>query len=331
MRRRLSFLALTLLLAIGACAPTVIPAGPAVQAPALTADAIVAADGTRLPLHRWQPVSGAPRAVIVALHGFDAPGRWLAEQGIAAYAYDQRGFGKTASRGYWAGTETLTSDALSAVALIRAGHPGTPVFLLGASMGGAVAMLAVTGATPAPVDGVILSAPAVWGRATMPLYQRLALSLSAHSLPWVTLTGSGLGIQASDNIEMLRALGRDPLIIKETRIDAIHGLVGLMDAALAAAPKLNLPSLILRGANDQLIEDGPTAIMLAELPKDARQPRRIARYRAGWHMLLRDLQAKTVWRDIKGWIEDPAAALGDSSPEKLKAIVRRKYKRDNSR
>jgi alpha-beta hydrolase superfamily lysophospholipase len=104
-----------------------------------------------------------------------------------------------------------------------------------------------------------------------------------------------------------------------------------MDAALAAAPKLNLPSLILRGANDQLIEDGPTAIMLAELPKDARQPRRIARYRAGWHMLLRDLQAKTVWRDIKGWIEDPAAALGDSSPEKLKAIVRRKYKRDNSR
>ncbi len=316
MRSALTVFALAFLCTIGACAPTVIPAGPPVQAPALTADAIVAADGTRLPLRRWQPASGTPSAVIVALHGFndygsffDAPGRWLAEQGIAAYAYDQRGFGKTAMRGLWAGTETLAGDALSAVALIRAHHPETPVFLLGASMGGAVAMVAVTGAKPAPVDGVILSAPAVWGRATMPLYQRVALTLSSHTVPWLTLTGSGLGIQASDNIEMLRALGRDPLFIKETRIDAIHGLVDLMDAALASAPKLNLPSLILRGANDQVIEDGPTAVMLAELPKDAPQPRRITRYPAGWHMLLRDLQAQIVWRDIKGWIDDPAADL----------------------
>ena len=316
MRRRPGFLALALLLAIGACAPTVIPAGPPVQAPALTADAIFAADGTRLPLHHWHPASGAPSAVIVALHGFndygsffDAPGRWLAEQGIAAYAYDQRGFGKTAIRGYWAGTETLAGDARAAIDLIRARHPKTPIFILGASMGGAVAMVAVTSAKPPPVAGVILSAPAVWGRATMPLYQRLARTISAHTVPWMTVTGRGLGIQASDNIEMLRALGRDPLFIKETRIDAIHGLVGLMDAALAAAPKLSLPSLILRGANDQVIEDEPTRVMLAQLPRDAGLPRRITRYPAGWHMLLRDLQAPTVWRDIKVWIENPAAAL----------------------
>src|SRR3546814_14828012 len=64
----------------------------------------------------------------------------------------------------------------------------------------------------------------------MPVHQRAALWLSARLFPSARLSGRGLGIQASDNIEMLRALGRDPLFIKETRVDAIHGVVNLMDA-----------------------------------------------------------------------------------------------------
>jgi hypothetical protein len=34
----------------------------------------------------------------------------------------------------------------------------------------------------------------------------------------------------------------------------------------------------------------------------------IAVYRNGWHMLLRDLEGETVWRDIAAWIADPAIA-----------------------
>ena len=36
---------------------------------------------------------------------------------------------------------------------------------------------------------------------------------------------------------------------------------------------------------------------------------RVARYQAGFHMLLRDLQAATVLADIAAWIGDPATAL----------------------
>ena len=50
--------------------------------------------------------------------------------------------------------------------------PRVPLYLLGESMGGAVAVVAMTGESgtrPPDVDGVILAAPAVWGRSTMDL------------------------------------------------------------------------------------------------------------------------------------------------------------------
>ena len=84
--------------------------------------------------------------------------------------------------------------------------------------------------SPACLSGVVLVAPAVWGWQTMPLLQQAAL-WSRH-IPPRGLTGEGLDIRPSDNVEMLRALGRDPLVIKETRIDAIYGLTNLMEAAL---------------------------------------------------------------------------------------------------
>ena len=100
--------ALAVLLA-AACTPVVLPAGPPVAAPRLEAAAVVAADGARLPMRVFPP-EGAPRAVILALHGFnDSRDAWelpapaLAALGIALYAPDQRGFGATEARGLWPG------------------------------------------------------------------------------------------------------------------------------------------------------------------------------------------------------------------------------------
>ena len=304
------------LLVASGCAPTVALPGPAVVAPRLDGGGLHAADGALLPGRLWMPDRGAPRAVIIALHGFndysrffDAAATFLAARGITSYAFDQRGFGAAPGRGLWAGTDALVDDLRTAAALARARHPGVPLYLLGASMGGAVIMIAMA-SEPAPdVDGVILSAPAVWGRATMAFYQRAALWLAAHTVPWLTVTGRGLRIRASDNIDMLRDLGRDPLVIKETRVDAIHGLADLMDAALDAAARLKAPALILGGANDEVITRRPTAAMLARLPAAAAPSRRLAFYDKGFHMLLRDLQGETVWTDIAAWIADKSAPL----------------------
>lgn len=299
-----------------ACAPTLQPMGPVTTTPALNGHRFVTRDGLVLPVRCWQPVEGSPRAVVVALHGFndysnafDAPGQYLAGQGVTVYAYDQRGFGASPHTGYWAGAERMTADLADVAAEVRRRHPHVPLYLLGDSMGGAVVMVTATGPTPPPFDGIILVAPAVWGRATMPITHRVALFLSAHSVPWLKLSGRGLRIKPSDNIEMLRALGRDPLVIKETRVDTIQGLVDLMDTALASAPRLEVPLLLLYGDKDEIIPKEAIERTVKALPANGTAPRKVALYSEGYHMLLRDLKAQVVWNDIVEWILSPTAPL----------------------
>jgi alpha-beta hydrolase superfamily lysophospholipase len=302
-------------LLLAACAAMTYPAGPAVTVPSVDSGHLVMADGARLPLRSWLP-SGPPRAVVVALHGmndysnfFDEPGIALARHGIAGYAYDQRGFGAGPHPGHWSSADAMTADAAAAIALLADRHPGVPVFALGESMGGAVLMaMEARGRTPAGLSGLILSAPAVWGRASMPWYQRAALWLGHALVPGWRPSGRGLEIRPSDNVEMLRKLSADPLVIKETRIDAIKGVVDLMDEAAVAAPSVRTGALVLYGARDEVIPPQPTWAAIRALPGLGRG-QRVVLYDRGWHMLLRDLQAQVVLDDIAAWVADRSAPL----------------------
>lgn len=308
MGRRVAFLVAGAFLS--ACAPRLQPMGPATAEPRLTADAIVAADGYRLPLRRWVPVDGVPtRAIVLALHGFndysksfDGPGGYFAGRGVAVYAYDQRGFGATRNPGVWAGGDTLAADARAALKLLADAHPGLPVFLMGESMGGAAAILALTGGAPLPVRGAVLSAPAVWGFESMGFWPRNALKLAYAAVPGMVATAPPeLNIRPSDNIEMLKALAADPLVIKGARVDALYGLTEMMGAALTALPRLDLPTLALYGAHEQVLPPEPVAKAKAALA--AKPQATVKVYAHGWHMLLRDLQAAQVWEDAAAWID----------------------------
>ncbi|MSP67920.1 MAG: alpha/beta fold hydrolase, partial [Alphaproteobacteria bacterium] len=154
MHRRLHrpLLTLVLALAVGACVIAYRSMGPAASEPILASEALIAADGARLPLRRFLPPT-RPLAVVIALHGmndysnaFTETGAYLAAHGIATYAYDQRGFGAGAGPGYWPGVPSLIGDLQGAVRAVRAAHPEAPVHVLGESMGGAVAMVAATSA-----------------------------------------------------------------------------------------------------------------------------------------------------------------------------------------
>jgi acylglycerol lipase len=264
-----------------------------------------------LPVTVWE-ANDSPQAIILALHGFndyrhafDGPAHYFAANRITTYAYDQRGFGETAQRGLWPADEILEADAAAMASLLCARHPGLPLFLLGESMGGAVVM---NMQRKAPcIRGMVLVGPAVWGWQTMPFWQRNSLRLAAHVVPGKTLTGKGLKITPSDNIEMLRALGRDPLVIKATRIDTMYGLTNLMEAALLSSAELATPTLILYGEKDEIIPRNPTCGMLNRLPETATT--RFVLYPEGYHMLLRDLQAAVVLQDVVSWIRNQSATL----------------------
>lgn len=298
---------------LAGCAPTLAPTGDLHVTPTMAEDAIVARDGVRLPLRRWE-AEGAPRAVIVALHGmsdysnaFDMPARVWMKAGITTLAFDQRGFGKSDHPGLWAGADVMRADLADAVAAARARYPGVPVFALGESMGGAVVLTALASSEPPPVDGVILVAPAVWSRSDMPMSYRAALFLGAHLLPGMILSNSSASrvvtITPSDNVAMLRALGRDPLFQKQTRIDTLFGLVNLMDEARNAPDGIKNapPILFLYGANDQIIPAKPTQAVIAALGEKAT----VKHYEHGYHMLLRDLEGEAVDKDVAEWVLGP--------------------------
>jgi acylglycerol lipase len=322
--------ALCLVLALTACAADFRPAGPPVAPPTLADTHWRAADGVSLPLRVWLP-SGQPRAVILALHGmndysnaFERPGRVLASLGIAVYAYDQRGFGRAPDPGYWPGTAALTGDLAAIARLIAAAHPGIPFYVLGESMGGAVAMVAAADQMlPPQTAGLILSAPAVWDRDRMTLVERVSLWLAFQIAPGWRLTGSGLDVHPSDNIAMLRRLSLDPLVIKATRVDAIEGLVDLMDRAARAAPRLTLPVLALYGAHDDIIPADAFWAMAKRLDADSHPDRvTIGYYAQGYHLLLRDLHAGLVLNDIAAWTEAAGRPLPSGADQRARKAER---------
>lgn len=318
-----SFAIVVLCYVLAACAPTLAPVGTIPTEPRLTDTAFITDDGLSLPVRRWVPQDKSQvKAVVLALHGFNdyakafdkipadtlGTGPFLAAQGVAVYAYDQRGFGAAPYAGLWPGTDALTNDFHDFVHVLRQTHPGVPIYGLGESMGGAVVMAAVAQSQTPLVDGIILAAPAVWARATMPIYYRVPLWLGARLLPGFKPSARGLGVQASDNIELLRNNARDPLFIKETRLDAIYGITNLMDEAFASPPKINVPTLYLYGAKDQVIPRKPT-LQAVEAFRATTPTLRTAFYQDGWHIVLRDKQAEVVLKDVAAFIANPTAEL----------------------
>jgi len=316
--RTLAVIALALVLA--ACAKPFVqgPLRPdaSFTGPRIEADAFVVQDGARLPYWSWAPDGREPWAAVVALHGmndhkaaFRLAGPEWAKAGVVTYSYDQRGFGQAPGRGTWAGP-LMVEDLRTVVALVRARHPEATIAVVGESMGGAVAIEAFASDRPPVADRLVLLAPAVWGWSAQNPFNRASLWVSARLLGSRAVTAPDWAvrdIRASDNIEALIANGRDPDFIKATRFDALHGLVDLMEAASEDLGRVKGPTLMLYGANDQIIRPGPTLRALERAGSPANL--HTGFYPDGWHLLNRDLQRDVVFRDVESFLRDPAAPL----------------------
>ena len=311
-------LAAVLALAVGGCAARLPPYGTPGTPLALHPvpdEVFTLPDGTRLPASVWLPPPGqAPVAVILALHGFnDSRDQWnlpapvFANAGIAVYAPDQRGFGDTAARETWPGVDTLVSDADAMARDLRRRYPATPLYVMGESMGGAVALDLAARPKPPPITGTIMLSPAVWGRPEQGFVLASALAIANGVAPGYRITASDVPVRvhASDNRAALIALARDPLTIRSTQVSVLNGLVDLMDSGQVNAHGVQGRSFIAYGAHDELVPASAMAVAWAHLPPDTRR----AVYPNGYHLLMRDLDRQAVIGDVIAWIKNPDALL----------------------
>lgn len=283
----------------------------------LDAERFFSFDGAALGLSAWTPeshgVDEEPWAVIVGLHGmndyahaFYPAGPWFAARGVAVYAYDARGFGRSPLRGAWPGEALMIADLKAAIESARNLHPSALIAVVGDSMGGAAAIAAFGGNDPPDADRIVLVAPAVWGWSAMLDMTRGALT----GAPGQGATDGPRQIIASDNEDMLRRLGQDPNMILTARMDAVYGLVQLMESASRKIENLHGHVAFLYGANDRIIPRQAALRAAGRLPTSART----AYYANGYHMLLRDLQAEVVYADILSFLREPEAPLPSMVP-----------------
>jgi acylglycerol lipase len=247
------------------------------------------------------------RSVIVVAHGLgEHSGRYagLAEAlvgaGHAVYAHDHRGHGRSpGARANIDRFEHLVSDFGAFAGRAARQHPDAPVFLLGHSMGGAVAF-ATALRLPGAARGVVLSAPALAAADTgSRMRQRLARVLSAIA------PNTGVWrIEAS-------AISRDPAVVRAYAADPLvhHGsvpartVVELLDAMrgfVAKAPALRLPTLVLHGTRDALVPVEATRPVYQAL--DA-QKRTIKYYEGLFHEVFNEPERAQVVADVLHWLD----------------------------
>ncbi|XP_031532207.1 monoglyceride lipase isoform X3 [Vicugna pacos] len=128
---------------------------------------LVNADGQYLFCRYWKP-SGTPRALVFVSHGagehcgrYDELARMLVGLGLLVFAHDHVGHGQSeGERMVVSDFQVFIRDVLQHVDLVQKDHPGLPVFLLGHSMGGAIAILTAAD-RPGHFSGMILISPLV--------------------------------------------------------------------------------------------------------------------------------------------------------------------------
>lgn len=261
-----------------------------------------------------------PDVVIVAVHGmndyagaFNGAGAWWSAHGATVYAYDQRGFGRSPGWMLWPRPDVMRKDLDAAVEAAHRAHPRARVAVVGESMGAAVAITTFAEPGAPKIDALILSGPGLWGWSALPWFYSASLWVTSHVRPdWIVVPPEGVHVVATDNNRKLREMWYDPLVQKKNRIDSVYGVVSIMDEAdrkIADLPD-SIPTLLLRGAKDEVIpEDSVKHATLRMSPHV-----RTAWYARGYHMLMNDLQAETVWSDILAFVRQPESPLPSRSP-----------------
>lgn len=275
----------------------------------------------------------APRHIVLGVHGFndyskafEPMAQHLAgELGATVYAYDQRGFGANPEPGIWPGSDALLADLRHIALQLRQQHPGLPLTVMGESMGGALVWVAAGESPGLAADQIVLKAPAVWGAQSMPWYQRLSLQFMNAVAPDMTFTGRGvqsLGITPTNDIEVSRELGRDPLFIKATRVSSLAGLTALMGRAQSLNSHPPQRSLVLYGLRDRIIPPMPVCDWLTQLNAAGAPGTAIdfVVYPEGWHLLTRQLQTREVMQDLHHWLQR-SALTRRKSPQQAKEAV----------
>jgi acylglycerol lipase len=266
-------------------------------------EALLGHDGLRLNLRSWR-ASGTPRASIIIVHGFKAHSGQYAETamqlvgaGLAVYAPDLRGHGRSEGERFWVDQfSDYVADLEQLVRLVRERESNAPLFLLGHSVGGVVAALFAL-EHPSQITGLITESFAF----ELPP-PSIALTLM-KGLDHVAPRAKVLTLKDED-------FSRDPVVVAGMKADPLisqlpgptHTLAEMIRAGAKLRKNLALvstPVLVLHGTADRATRPSGSQHFVDAVGS---ADKTLKLYEGGAHDLLHDLDKVRVLSDIIGWV-----------------------------
>lgn len=270
--------------------------------------------GVSIFMRSWQPV-GDPRAIVAMVPGFNAHSgyfKWVGEQfaanGLAAYAVDLRGRGKSeGERFYIDSISEYLSDVDLMVQTAKSRQPGLPVYLLGHSAGGVISCV-YTLEHQDELAGLICESFAF--RVPAPDIALTAFKGLSHLAPHAHLFKLK-NEDFSRDPEAVHAMNTDPLIENETQpLQTIAEMVRADERIEREFPLITLPVFILHGTADNATKfSGSQFFYDTAGSKD----KTIGLYEGHYHDLLNDLGKELVMRDIQDWINARLPARAEAT------------------
>ncbi|MEZ5347527.1 MAG: alpha/beta hydrolase [Pyrinomonadaceae bacterium] len=270
--------------------------------------------GLKIFTRSWKP-SVTPRGVVVIVHGFNShsgqylwTGERFAENGLAVYALDLRGRGRSEGERYYVEKiEDYTDDIQTLVKQAKDENPGLPVFMLGHSAGGVTACIYALDHQN-EIDGLICESFAY----ELPVPD-IVLSF-LKGLSYITPHTHVFTLKNKD-------FSRDPAVVDEMNNDIlIKGesqpaqtgkvLINAAQRLTEEFSQITLPVFIIHGTADHATKPSGSEHFFE---KTGSTDKTLKLYEDHFHDLLNDVRKEEVFADIQSWIDERIPADRESS------------------
>jgi alpha-beta hydrolase superfamily lysophospholipase len=252
------------------------------------------------------PSNGVPQAIILIVHGLgEHCGRYgnyvdyFVPRGYALYSFDTRGHGRSSGpRGYVDRFDRYVEDIDRRAAEARSDWPGTPLFVLGHSLGSLMG-LSFARQHPDRLTGLIVTGTALQDALQMPTWKRDLAKILSRITPSLKLNNGVALSGLSHDPAVIAAFEADPLThtwgtprldteVKATRVQIMQG-----------APIWRVPTLMLHGSADPICLAEGARQFVAQTPPGVVE---YHEYAGLYHEVHNEAEKELVFHDIETWL-----------------------------
>lgn len=271
-------------------------------------ETVTVTDGLRLYLRRTE-VANARGEILIA-HGFgEHSGRYgaltdhLTSHNYSVTAYDQRGHGLSDGLpGHVESFDEYDQDLMKLVASVRERNQAAPIFLIGHSMGGLIALryLARRGGE---LSAAVISAPLIEVAVPVPAHKLMIARVGARMAPRLRLDNEINPANLSRDPEVGRAYAVDPLVNRKVSTTWFSEATRAMREVAQSASQIKTPVLVMHGTEDRLASVEATKRMFANIGSSDKE---LVIYPGFYHELFNEPEKQDVFERVTDWLKTRA-------------------------